>query len=347
MRCSIHIQGHLDPSWQDWFEGLAIVHEDEGTSRLSGSLRDQAALHGILIKIRGLGLTLLALETGEAVPSDRVGEAILTGEKGEDDEPNDEPEARADHDDAAWGCRFLEATNTRLHQGRLASASRANPAHLDSIPGRNPQPGRIRQWRSAYTGRCRVPRSTPADRAPHRERPSVLLPGCLPVRPWHSPSVGRLSPVEPELGAPVGLYLRHRLYPAAVGNYGAHICGWPPDERFRTRERREPRGPPALYTLVGISYILGGLLFGIATLRAGILSRWAAGLLVVGSVLPIAFRVPLVTGLIPPQIQHLAAMPVGIAVAWLGYALVSERRKQASQVSTEGGNQKLRQTGAA
>ena len=73
MRCSIRIQGHLDPTFQDWFEGLAIVHEDEGTSRLSGSLRDQAALHGILIKIRGLGLTLLALETGEAVPPDESG----------------------------------------------------------------------------------------------------------------------------------------------------------------------------------------------------------------------------------------------------------------------------------
>ena len=68
MRCHIRIKGHLDPSWQDWFEGLTIVQEEEGTSRLSGSLRDQAALHGILAKIRGLGLTLLALETNEAVP---------------------------------------------------------------------------------------------------------------------------------------------------------------------------------------------------------------------------------------------------------------------------------------
>jgi hypothetical protein len=67
MRYSIRIKGHLDPCWQDWFEGLAIVHEDEGTSRLSGSLRDQAALYGVLAKIRGLGLTLLALESSEAI----------------------------------------------------------------------------------------------------------------------------------------------------------------------------------------------------------------------------------------------------------------------------------------
>jgi hypothetical protein len=67
MRCHIHIKGHLDLSWQEWFEGLAIIHEDEGDTTLAGSLRDQAALYGILVKMRGLGLTLLALETSEAV----------------------------------------------------------------------------------------------------------------------------------------------------------------------------------------------------------------------------------------------------------------------------------------
>ena len=85
---------------------------------------------------------------------------------------------------------------------------------------------------------------------------------------------------------------------------------------------------PALYTLVGIGYILGGLLFGIATLRAGILPRWAAGLLAVASALPVLFVLPTVAALIPPQIQHLAAMPLGIAVAWLGYALLSERQSK-------------------
>ena len=90
---------------------------------------------------------------------------------------------------------------------------------------------------------------------------------------------------------------------------------------------------PVLYTLVGIGYILGGLLFGIATLRAGILSRWAAGLLVVASALPLAFVLPSVAALIPPNIQHLAAMPLGIAVAWLGYSLLTERREQAMEPS--------------
>jgi len=65
MRCHIRIKGHLDPSWQDWFEGLEIVQEEEGTTLFAGPLQDQAALHGILAKIRGLGLTLLALDTLE------------------------------------------------------------------------------------------------------------------------------------------------------------------------------------------------------------------------------------------------------------------------------------------
>ena len=74
-----------------------------------------------------------------------------------------------------------------------------------------------------------------------------------------------------------------------------------------------------------VGYLLGGLLFGIATLRAGILPRWAAGLLAVGIVLPLLGVVL--------QVQHpydrLFAVPVGLALAWLGYALWSERRAPA------------------
>jgi hypothetical protein len=82
---------------------------------------------------------------------------------------------------------------------------------------------------------------------------------------------------------------------------------------------------PTIYSLgIGIPYMLGGLLFGIATLRAGILPRWPAGLLAVAAVLTPA------AALLPHAIQRLAAIPVGLALAWLGYALWSERREQAS-----------------
>ena len=73
MKCHIRIKGYLDPSWRDWFEGLEIVQEKEGTTLFSGPLQDQAALHGVLAKMRGLGLALLSLETNEAFPLEETG----------------------------------------------------------------------------------------------------------------------------------------------------------------------------------------------------------------------------------------------------------------------------------
>src|SRR5260370_19065445 len=70
MKYHIRVKGHLSPSWQAWFEGLEIMQEEDGTSLLSGFLRDQAALYGILLRIRTLGLTLLSLSR-EAVPVDK------------------------------------------------------------------------------------------------------------------------------------------------------------------------------------------------------------------------------------------------------------------------------------
>jgi hypothetical protein len=78
------------------------------------------------------------------------------------------------------------------------------------------------------------------------------------------------------------------------------------------------------YTAVGILYLLGGLVFGIATVRAGVLPRWPAILLAVTAlVTPAAV-------LLPHAIQRLAAVPMGVALAWLGYALWSERRAPAA-----------------
>lgn len=82
---------------------------------------------------------------------------------------------------------------------------------------------------------------------------------------------------------------------------------------------------PVLYGLVGIFYMLGGLLLGIATFRAGILPRWASALLAITAALtPTA-------ALLPHHIQRLAAVPMGLALVWLGYALWSEWREQVSE----------------
>lgn len=95
-----------------------------------------------------------------------------------------------------------------------------------------------------------------------------------------------------------------------------------------------------IYSVSGILYMLGGLLFGIATFRAGILPRWAAGLLAVAATLTPA------AALLPHEIQRLAAIPVGLALAWLGYALWSERREQAPEPVSGTGSPQLRQTPA-
>jgi hypothetical protein len=60
-RYEIRVEGHLAADWSDWFEGLAVCQEKTGETTLSGSL-DQAALHGVLTKIRDLGLTLVAVQ---------------------------------------------------------------------------------------------------------------------------------------------------------------------------------------------------------------------------------------------------------------------------------------------
>jgi hypothetical protein len=65
MHYALRVRGHLDPCWQDRFGGLCIKQEKAGTTLLLGMLPDQAALHGVLLQVIRLGLTLLSLETSE------------------------------------------------------------------------------------------------------------------------------------------------------------------------------------------------------------------------------------------------------------------------------------------
>jgi hypothetical protein len=59
----IRLKGHLDQHWSNWFDNLTISNEANGEAVLRGPLPDQVALHGVLIKIRDLGLPLLAVTT--------------------------------------------------------------------------------------------------------------------------------------------------------------------------------------------------------------------------------------------------------------------------------------------
>ncbi len=67
-RYEIRVGGHLDARWAAWFDGLTLVHASDGTTVLSGPVADQAALHGVLARIRDLGLPLVAVTRLDADP---------------------------------------------------------------------------------------------------------------------------------------------------------------------------------------------------------------------------------------------------------------------------------------
>ncbi len=66
----IRIKGHLDDRWADWFEGMTINRETKGETLLSGAVVDQAALHGLLRKVRDLGMPLVSVIHVKPEPPD-------------------------------------------------------------------------------------------------------------------------------------------------------------------------------------------------------------------------------------------------------------------------------------
>ena len=57
----VRVSGHLDPHWSTRFPGLALAHDPDGTTTLTGAVADQAELHGILTRVRDLGVTLISV----------------------------------------------------------------------------------------------------------------------------------------------------------------------------------------------------------------------------------------------------------------------------------------------
>ncbi len=66
----IRIKGHLENRWANWFDGLTITLEDNGETRLTGPVVDQAALHGLLRKVRDLGMLLISVKRIEPRQAD-------------------------------------------------------------------------------------------------------------------------------------------------------------------------------------------------------------------------------------------------------------------------------------
>ena len=76
MRYEIRVRGHFDGDWSAWFDGLTITSLPGGETRLAGDLADEAALHGVLARVRDLGLPLLAVrrEGADRAAGDRGGD---------------------------------------------------------------------------------------------------------------------------------------------------------------------------------------------------------------------------------------------------------------------------------
>jgi hypothetical protein len=69
----LRIDGHLDEHWSAWFSGLTLIREDDGSTTLRGAVTDQAELHGLLAKVRDLGITLISVKTIDAPSRRHVG----------------------------------------------------------------------------------------------------------------------------------------------------------------------------------------------------------------------------------------------------------------------------------
>jgi hypothetical protein len=73
----ITIRGHLAEHWSAWFEGLTITNTASGEARLVGPVADEVSLHGLLIKIRDLGLPLIAVVRGSKPENDETGKSSI------------------------------------------------------------------------------------------------------------------------------------------------------------------------------------------------------------------------------------------------------------------------------
>ncbi len=72
-RYAIRLKGHLDSRWSEWFDGLSLVTESDGTTTIHGRVADQSALHGLLQKVRDTGLPLISVSQVAPEKPERTG----------------------------------------------------------------------------------------------------------------------------------------------------------------------------------------------------------------------------------------------------------------------------------
>jgi hypothetical protein len=87
-RYELRVQGRIGPSWEAYFDGMTVSLRDDGTTAISGTVVDQAALHGLLHKLRDIGIPLLSLTRTTGA----VAEPDPTGHSTSEPQPLDHPE---------------------------------------------------------------------------------------------------------------------------------------------------------------------------------------------------------------------------------------------------------------
>jgi hypothetical protein len=90
-RYEIRLRGHLDQRWAAWFDGLSLSRETDGTTIIHGPVADQAALHGLLQKVRDTGLPLVLVTCVERDPAEMPGNEPRQGDPVSSDRPSGEP----------------------------------------------------------------------------------------------------------------------------------------------------------------------------------------------------------------------------------------------------------------
>jgi hypothetical protein len=64
-RVEIRVEGHLDQTWAEWLDGFTIAHSEQDETILTGKVKDQAALYGLIAKLRDLGVKLVSVNSGK------------------------------------------------------------------------------------------------------------------------------------------------------------------------------------------------------------------------------------------------------------------------------------------
>jgi hypothetical protein len=296
----IRLSGRLDARWAAWFDGVTVSAEDDGTTVIRGPIADQAALHGVLQRARDLGLPLVSVirigPAGSPPPRHRASIAITNSGQGE---------------------IRMNVTASKLINSASLSAVAAgllfvviqaiHPA--DSLASVTTSTWAIVHYVSIAMAILFVIGIGGIYARQVEEVGWLGLAGFLVL------SLGLLltaafqfveAAVEPVLASSA---------PGFVDGVLGLVEGHPSNVDLGAL--------PTLWSVSSALFLAGTLLFGIATLRAGIVPRLASGMFTFGLLL----SGPVVALLGAPR---LAAVPIGLGLAWMGYALWSEGRRRPS-----------------